>query len=41
MKHAREIPEFKPVNIKLNTAAILKEANAIKAKKQEEEDYMK
>lgn len=41
MKHAREIPDFKPVDVKLNTAAILKEAQAIKYKKAEEEEYLK
>jgi len=37
----REMPNFKPVEVKLNTAAILKEAKYITEKKEEEQRYMK
>lgn len=40
-KHAAEVPDYGDVDIKLNAAAIMKEAQAIQQKREEEEKYLK
>lgn len=40
-KYAREVPDYGEVDVRLNQAAIMKEANAIKARQEQEEQYMK